>query len=169
MRSRPFDNVMVNLLHAIRVVGSASHLGFLPTSCIYSILRHQPSQIHISRAFSEIQKRKWKKEKKKKRKKVTWRNELCCAIQRLVLAGEMPNPLYAFTLPSIDDDTPLACRIYHPKNLRLEIPDSQADLRGAVIAHPYAPLGGSYDDAVVLSVTETLVNEGHIVMTFNFR
>ncbi|KAI6791624.1 hypothetical protein KC332_g15914 [Hortaea werneckii] len=81
----------------------------------------------------------------------------------------MPNPLYAFTLPSIDDDTPLACRIYHPKNLRLEIPDSQADLRGAVIAHPYAPLGGSYDDAVVLSVTETLVNEGHIVMTFNFR
>ena len=38
-----------------------------------------------------------------------------------------------------------------------------------MIAHPYAPLGGSYDDAVVLSVTETLVNEGHIVMTFNFR
>ncbi|KAI6796035.1 hypothetical protein KC356_g512 [Hortaea werneckii] len=81
----------------------------------------------------------------------------------------MPNPLYAFTLPSLNDDTPLACRIYHPKNIQLETPDGQADLRGAVIAHPYAPLGGSYDDAVVLSVTETLVNEGYIVMTFNFR
>lgn len=81
----------------------------------------------------------------------------------------MPNPPYAFTLPSLNDDTPLACRIYHPKNIQLETPDGQADLRGAVIAHPYAPLGGSYDDAVVLSVTETLVNEGYIVMTFNFR
>ncbi|KAI7376671.1 hypothetical protein KC336_g19721, partial [Hortaea werneckii] len=81
----------------------------------------------------------------------------------------MPNPLYAFTLPSLNDDTPLACRIYHPKNIQLETPDGQADLGGAVIAHPYAPLGGSYDDAVVLSVTETLVNEGYIVMTFNFR
>ena len=81
----------------------------------------------------------------------------------------MPKPVYAFTLPSLNDDTPLACRIYHPKNLLLQTSDSQNQLRGAVIAHPYAPLGGSYDDAVVLSVTETLANEGHIVMTFNFR
>ncbi|KAI7222424.1 hypothetical protein KC333_g1172 [Hortaea werneckii] len=81
----------------------------------------------------------------------------------------MPNPVYAFTLPSLNDDTPLACRIYHPGNLSSGTPGSQTELRGAVIAHPYAPLGGSYDDAVVLSVTETLVNEGHIVMTFNFR
>ncbi|KAI6839903.1 hypothetical protein KC340_g234 [Hortaea werneckii] len=81
----------------------------------------------------------------------------------------MPNPVYAFTLPSLNDDTPLACRIYHPGNPSPGTPGSQTELRGAVIAHPYAPLGGSYDDAVVLSVTETLVNEGHIVMTFNFR
>ncbi|KAI6894748.1 hypothetical protein KC318_g11654 [Hortaea werneckii] len=81
----------------------------------------------------------------------------------------MPNPVYAFTLPSLNDDTPLACRIYHPGKLSSGTPGSQTELRGAVIAHPYAPLGGSYDDAVVLSVTETLVNEGHIVITFNFR
>ncbi|RMY77415.1 hypothetical protein D0863_01302 [Hortaea werneckii] len=81
----------------------------------------------------------------------------------------MPHPVYAFTLPSLNDDTPLACRIYHPGNLSPGTLGSQTELRGAVIAHPYAPLGGCYDDAVVLSVTEKLVNEGYIVMTFNFR
>lgn len=81
----------------------------------------------------------------------------------------MSTPVYAFTLPSLNDDTPLACRIYHPKHPRLETPDSRTELRGAVIAHPYAPLGGSYDDAVVLSATDTLVDEGYIVLTFNFR
>lgn len=81
----------------------------------------------------------------------------------------MPNPVYAFTLPSLNDDTPLACRIYHPNNLLLHTLDSRIGISGAVIAHPYAPLGGSYDDAVVLSVTETLINEGYIVVTFSFR
>ncbi|KAI7463298.1 hypothetical protein KC351_g15946 [Hortaea werneckii] len=81
----------------------------------------------------------------------------------------MPSHVYAFTLPSLKDDTPLACRVYHPKDLSLETLSSQTELRGAVIAHPYAPLGGSYDDAVVLSVTDTLVDEGYIVLTFNFR
>ncbi|KAI7175114.1 hypothetical protein KC343_g13976 [Hortaea werneckii] len=81
----------------------------------------------------------------------------------------MPNPVYAFTLPSCNDDTPLACRVYHPNHPWLETPDSQTEPRGAVIAHPYAPLGGSYDDAVVLSVTDTLIDEGYIVLTFNFR
>ena len=41
--------------------------------------------------------------------------------------------------------------------------------KGAVFAHPYGPLGGSYDDLVVLAVTETLAKEGWVVGTFNFR
>ncbi|KAI7286917.1 hypothetical protein KC345_g967 [Hortaea werneckii] len=81
----------------------------------------------------------------------------------------MPSHVYAFTLPSLNDDTPLACRVYHPKDLSLETQSSQTEPRGAMIAHPYALLGGSYDDAVVLSATDTLVDEGYIVITFNSR
>lgn len=81
-------------------------------------------------------------------------------------------PAYAFTIPSIDDDTALDCRVYHPKDLAAKlsnhVPDSRP-LRGAVIAHPYAPLGGCYDDPVVMAIAARLVHEGHIVGTFNFR
>ena len=79
-----------------------------------------------------------------------------------------PEAAYSFTLPSIHDGTPLDCRIYHPKKMN-EIVAGQKYLRGAVVAHPYAPLGGCYDDAVVLSTTETLLENGLIVATFNFR
>ena len=71
-------------------------------------------------------------------------------------------PQYAFSIPSIEDDTPLDCRLYY--QTRGGLPT-----KGAVIAHPYAPLGGSYDDAVVLAVVETLVGLGYAVGTFNFR
>jgi alpha/beta superfamily hydrolase len=70
---------------------------------------------------------------------------------------------YAFTIPSISDDLALDCRIFHPKTI------GRSNFKGAVIAHPYAPLGGCYDDPVVLSTTETLLNRGFIVATFNFR
>lgn len=83
-----------------------------------------------------------------------------------------PNPEYSFSLPSLADDTPLKCRVYHPGDLenRLGSVNSSGDpIKGAVIAHPYAPLGGSYDDAVVLSTTETLLSQGYVVGTFNFR
>jgi alpha/beta superfamily hydrolase len=78
-------------------------------------------------------------------------------------------PTYAFSLPSIQDDTPLECRIYHPKNLHSLLGDKQRPIKGSIIGHPYAPLGGCYDDPVVLSVTETLLEQGYIVGTFNFR
>ena len=81
----------------------------------------------------------------------------------------MMEPAYAFSIPSLDDDTPLDCRIYHPRNLSATPSSAQTRLKGAVVAHPYPPLGGSYDDPVVLSVTETLVKQGYIVGTFNFR
>ncbi|KAK5171741.1 uncharacterized protein LTR77_003377 [Saxophila tyrrhenica] len=83
-----------------------------------------------------------------------------------------PEPFYAFTVPSLADDLPLQCRVYHPKTFgaRLQPQDERhSRRRGAIVAHPYAPLGGCYDDPVVLSVAETLLGEGYVVGTFNFR
>lgn len=74
----------------------------------------------------------------------------------------MPTPLYSFTLPSLEDDLPLDVRVYQPKHLH-------EHNWGAVLAHPYAPLGGCYDDHVLLSVTETLLQQRFVVVTFNFR
>lgn len=41
--------------------------------------------------------------------------------------------------------------------------------KAAIIAHPYAPLGGSFDDNVVQEATKILLEHGFIVGTFNFR
>lgn len=79
-----------------------------------------------------------------------------------------PDAAYTFTIPSVADDMPLDCRVYHPKNLHTLITTPKG-AKGAIIAHPYAPLGGCFDDPIVLSVTETLLDEGFIVGTFNFR
>ena len=81
-------------------------------------------------------------------------------------------PHYSFTIPSIHDDTTLDCRIYHP-----EIFDYSAGTdpglgwrkRGIIMAHPYAPMGGSYDDRVVGIVVDEMLKAGYIVGTFNFR
>ncbi|KAK5740015.1 hypothetical protein LTR17_004912 [Elasticomyces elasticus] len=78
-------------------------------------------------------------------------------------------PAYTFTLPSIADDTTLECRIYHPHGLDENLLRRSSTLKGAVVAHPYAPLGGCYDDPVVMAVTQSLVERGYIVATFNFR
>jgi alpha/beta superfamily hydrolase len=37
------------------------------------------------------------------------------------------------------------------------------------MAHPYAPMGGSYDDRVVGIVVEEFLALGFVVGTFNFR
>src|SRR5438309_7504 len=72
-----------------------------------------------------------------------------------------------FTIPSIHDDTTLDCRLYHPKQ------QPESDLldatKAAIVAHPYAPLGGCYDDPVVASIGKVLLKAGYIVGTFNFR
>jgi len=84
----------------------------------------------------------------------------------------MFEPVYSFTIPSLHDDTALDCRIYHPTTLYDSIngsDDTRGTLRGGVIGHPYAPLGGSFEDGVVLSVAQCLVKQGFIVGTFNFR
>ena len=78
-------------------------------------------------------------------------------------------PAYSFSIPSLEDDTPLECRIYHPNTLHSVLGSNSKPLKGAIVAHPYPPLGGCYDDPVVLSVAETLLDQGYIVATFNFR
>lgn len=72
-------------------------------------------------------------------------------------------------MPSLHDGLPLHCRVYHPSSLAAA-PDSPSWQRHcAVVAHPYAPLGGSYDDFVVNLVANTLLRQGFLVTTFNFR
>ncbi|KAJ4374138.1 hypothetical protein N0V83_002879 [Neocucurbitaria cava] len=82
-----------------------------------------------------------------------------------------PEPHYSFTIPSVHDDTTLDCRVYHPPALSGESDESGASWkkRGIVMAHPYAPMGGSYDDRVVGIVVEEFLKRGWIVGTFNFR
>ena len=76
----------------------------------------------------------------------------------------MTKATYTFTLPSIEDGTTLECRIYHAKDVQ-----TCTGVKGAMLAHPYAPLGGCYDDMVLLNTTETLLDNGYTVCTFNFR
>lgn len=85
-----------------------------------------------------------------------------------------PEPQYNFTLPSTYDDTTLNCRIYYPDLLDKAKAsehgvDAQWRKRGIIIAHPYAPMGGSYDDRVVGIVLDEFLTAGWVVGTFNFR
>ncbi|RYO90741.1 hypothetical protein DL763_005210 [Monosporascus cannonballus] len=100
----------------------------------------------------------------------------------------LPSPTLSFTLPSIHDDTRLDCRIYHPECLSNQIyaaTSSRTDTEetaneappppppwrkhAAVVSHPYAPMGGCYDDPIVDVVAGTLLKVGFMVATFNFR
>ncbi|GKZ28407.1 hypothetical protein AbraIFM66950_005581 [Aspergillus brasiliensis] len=80
-------------------------------------------------------------------------------------------PTYTFSIPSIHDRLRLDCRIYLPPDLpkRLLHRSSSSILRGAIIAHPYAPLGGCFDDPVVGVVGGEVLRSGCVVGTFNFR
>ncbi|CAN8100913.1 unnamed protein product [Discula destructiva] len=82
----------------------------------------------------------------------------------------LPNPVLSFTIPSIHDDhTTLECRIYHPQSLTPNPSAPPWRKHAAVVAHPYASLGGCYDDAVVETISGTLLRQGFVVGTFNFR
>lgn len=79
----------------------------------------------------------------------------------------LPSPSANFTLPSLYDDLELDCRLYFPRRWTKE---GLLLARGcAVFAHPYAPLGGCYDDPVVNSVGSILLKQGYLLVTFNFR
>lgn len=81
----------------------------------------------------------------------------------------LPEPTLSFTIPSHVDDTVLDARIFYPTTTDSPVDQAGIAKRGAIIAHPYAPLGGSYDDPVVALVAAQVLKEGFIVCTFNFR
>lgn len=83
----------------------------------------------------------------------------------------LPEPTFSFTIPSIHDDIPLDCRLYNPPHSVLNPAEGEPlwSPRGAIIAHPYAPLGGCYDDPVVLSGAAEILKQGFVIGTFNFR
>ncbi|KAF7597254.1 hypothetical protein BBP40_008096 [Aspergillus hancockii] len=76
----------------------------------------------------------------------------------------LPSPTYTFTIPSLYDGTLLDGRLYLPRSLL-----QSQNIQGAIVAHPYAPLGGCYDDPVVGFAGGELLKAGYIVGTFNFR
>ena len=65
----------------------------------------------------------------------------------------LPEPTLSFTLPSIHDSTTLDCRVFHPYSLSPSLKAPPWRKHAAIIAHPYAPLGGCYDDHVVDGIT----------------
>ncbi|KAI9834389.1 MAG: hypothetical protein M1819_003000 [Sarea resinae] len=83
----------------------------------------------------------------------------------------LPDSTFAFTVPSLHDGSLLECRIYHPVELEARELESEQiwSKRGALFAHPYAPLGGCYDDPVVDAVAGEILRQGYVVGTFNFR
>ncbi|KAJ4580373.1 hypothetical protein HRR81_002537 [Exophiala dermatitidis] len=79
----------------------------------------------------------------------------------------LPKANISFVIPSTHDDLELDCRLYYPRRT-----DGNVQSLGrafAILAHPYAPLGGSYDDPVVGLAGSVLLQYGCILATFNFR
>ena len=82
----------------------------------------------------------------------------------------LPDPTVTFTVPSIHDSIDLECRIYHPEAAHSVGSSGQVwQKRGAIVAHPYAPLGGCFDDPVVDLIGGQLLEQEYVVGTFNFR
>ncbi|EGD94202.1 hypothetical protein TESG_01724 [Trichophyton tonsurans CBS 112818] len=81
----------------------------------------------------------------------------------------LPKPTHQFKIPSVYDDALLQCRIYHPDYAKGIDQNTIYERKGAMIAHPYAPLGGCYDDPVVAVVASELLQAGYVVGTFNLR
>lgn len=81
----------------------------------------------------------------------------------------LPSPQSSFTIPSLHDDLELDCRIYFPRGSHPERIQQGLGRSFAIIAHPYAPLGGSYDDPVVALAGGVLLKQGFVLGTFNFR
>ena len=79
----------------------------------------------------------------------------------------LPKPNFSFVIPSVHDDLELDCRLHYPRRT-----EQNVGLIGktfAILAHPYATLGGSYDDPVVGLAGTVLLHYGCVLVTFNFR
>jgi hypothetical protein len=85
------------------------------------------------------------------------------------VAAMLPPPALTFTIPSVHDSTPLNCRVYHPPSLAPSPRSPAWNRHAAIVAHPYAPLGGCCDDPIVEIVAGCLLRVGFVVGLFNFR
>jgi hypothetical protein len=81
----------------------------------------------------------------------------------------LPEPALTLTIPSLHDSTVLDCRIYHPASLTANPRAPPWRRHAAILSHPYAPLGGCFDDPVLDEVGEQLLRKGYLLGTFNFR
>jgi hypothetical protein len=89
--------------------------------------------------------------------------------EELHFGRALSDPTFTFTLPSIHDGIALDCRVYHPASLSVSPGAPSWDKHAAIVAHPYAPLGGNQDDNIVGVAASTLLRLGYLVCTFNFR
>ncbi|KAL7268545.1 Lipase 5 [Rhizina undulata] len=84
-----------------------------------------------------------------------------------------PAPSLNLHVPSLHDSLPLSTRLHLPGEFHGLHPFPGAakpwTRKAAVVAHPYAPLGGSFDDYVVGRLVRVLLDGGFVVATFNFR
>ena len=78
-------------------------------------------------------------------------------------------PDCSFTIPSIEDETAIDCRLFTPFRASYFASSCPRQTRLAAVAHPYAPLGGSQDDGIVLLMVKEFTSRGYMVLTFNFR
>ena len=88
-----------------------------------------------------------------------------------------------FQISSLYDETKLNCCIRDHQPItqstldtllpkwdnRNSIAPKGVRICGAIIAHPYPPLGGSFHDPVVTAVGESFLQKGFVVGVFNFR
>lgn len=72
-----------------------------------------------------------------------------------------------FTIPSVYDGVQLECRITLP--IQQPHTSTSWQRQGAIVAHPYATLGGCYNDPVVGFASKEILRSGYVVGTFNFR
>jgi len=49
------------------------------------------------------------------------------------------------------------------------LPDLRTNVTAAVIAHPYGPLGGDFNNNVVISLHQCFTRRGFLTISFNFR
>lgn len=83
----------------------------------------------------------------------------------------LPQANASFSLPSLYDGTEVKCRLYFPRLRQRSVTDAVGLTASgvAIFAHPYAPLGGSFDDPVVQLIGKQLLKENLLLLTFNFR
>ncbi|KAK6349295.1 hypothetical protein TWF730_010045 [Orbilia blumenaviensis] len=84
--------------------------------------------------------------------------------------GSPSSPILTLIIPTPSHHNhTIEARVYHPT----EFPQNygltpHTPRKAAVVAHPYAALGGTWDDPVVLSLVALLTRKGYVVATFNF-